>query len=115
MFGFLLASGLRGNPEESSFQGRKGNQCMTRKFSMWLLVALLVAVVSGSARAQSLEDFTVFPDVVPGGFTALGVVVLNQDAPKGGVVVSLSSNNAAATVPDSVTITARRRFAVGPH
>jgi hypothetical protein len=38
--------------------------------------------------------------------SSLGTVTLNEAAPTGGVVISLSSNNAAAVVPASVTVPA---------
>jgi hypothetical protein len=49
-----------------------------------------------------LASLTVSPTSVGGGATATGTVRLTGSAPVGGVVVSLRSNNAAASVPASV-------------
>jgi hypothetical protein len=53
-----------------------------------------------------LGSFTLSQSSVKGGNSVRGDVVLNGEAPSGGVVVTLSSNNAAATVPATVTIPA---------
>lgn len=46
------------------------------------------------------------PSSVAGGKSSTGKVVLDGAAPAGGVVVTLSSNNASATVPSTVTVAA---------
>ncbi len=48
----------------------------------------------------------VSPSAMPGGNNATGTVTLVENAPTGGITVQLSSNNAAATVPSSITIPA---------
>jgi hypothetical protein len=65
----------------------------------------------------SLSSMTLMPTSVVGGplGSSTATVTLNGPAPGGGVIVSLSSDNAAATVPASVTIragTSRAPFAV---
>lgn len=57
-------------------------------------------------QASTLGSITVSPASVLGGTSATGTVQLNQAAPAGGTTVSISSSNAAVTVPSSVTIPA---------
>ena len=52
----------------------------------------------------NIASFTVAPGTVTGGSSATGTVVLGAPASPGGVVVTLSSNNLAATVPASITV-----------
>lgn len=52
----------------------------------------------------SMSGFTVNPTTVVGGTTATGTVSLNGTAAPAGVVVSISSNSASATVPATFTI-----------
>ena len=54
----------------------------------------------------ALSSLSISPAMVAGGTTATGTISLSRAAPAGGAVVSLSSNNAAATVPGSVTVAA---------
>lgn len=54
----------------------------------------------------ALAALTVHPSEISDGQSATGVVELNSPAGTGGVVVSLSADNSAATVPTSVTIPA---------
>jgi hypothetical protein len=54
----------------------------------------------------ALSSLSVNPASVTGGTAATGTVTLSGAAPSGGVSVSLSSNNASATVPASVTVAA---------
>jgi len=49
---------------------------------------------------------TLNPTSVTGGTSSTGTVTLGSAAPTGGLAVTLSSNNAAATVPASVTVAA---------
>ncbi len=57
--------------------------------------------------AAALSSVTLTPGVVIGGTSSTGTVTLNGRAPAGGVVVTLSSSNAAAAqVPASVTVAA---------
>ena len=63
------------------------------------------AVMIGSASPAVLKSLTINPTSVVGGNNSTGTVTINSPAPAGGVVVSLSSNNAAGSVPASVTIT----------
>ena len=53
-----------------------------------------------------LSSLSVAPGNITTGSTATGTVSLNQPAPSGGAVVALSSSNAAAGVPASVTVPA---------
>jgi hypothetical protein len=54
----------------------------------------------------SLSSVSVNPSSVTSGTSVTGTVTLSGAAPTGGVPVSLSSNNAAASVPASVTVPA---------
>ena len=62
--------------------------------------------VSGSFKAVpiTLGPITFNPSPIVRGQTSAGIVRLEKPAPAGGVVVSLSSNNPALTVPASVTV-----------
>jgi uncharacterized protein (TIGR03790 family) len=53
-----------------------------------------------------LSGLLVNPTSVTGGATATGTVYLNVIAPAGGIVVGLATNNAAASVPPTVTVPA---------
>ena len=59
-----------------------------------------------STEGVTLTTLSINPTSVTGGTSATGTVTLSGAAPSGGVSVSLSSNNAAATVPGSVTVAA---------
>ena len=52
------------------------------------------------------SGFTVAPNAVPAGTTATGTVTLDGVAPASGLTINLASNNAAATIPTTVTIPA---------
>lgn len=56
--------------------------------------------------APSLSSVSVAPTGVNGGTLSVGTLTLSGAAPAGGFSVSLSSNNAAASVPASVTVPA---------
>jgi trimeric autotransporter adhesin len=66
-------------------------------------VTVSAALTVNPAGTGSL---TVNPAVVTGGTSSTGTVTLSGPAPAGGGVVALSSNNAAAGVPTSVTVPA---------
>jgi hypothetical protein len=61
-------------------------------------------VPSGVSTPPVLATLTVSPSSVPGGGSAIGTATLSAAAPAGGAQVALSSNNHAATVPASVTV-----------
>ena len=66
---------------------------------------------SASATASitvlpTLSSLTLSPVNVAGGSSSLGTVTLNGTAPSGGVIVSLSDNSSATSVPASVTVPA---------
>ena len=54
----------------------------------------------------AIVSVTLNPSTVIGGTSSTGTVTLGAPAPAGGVVVPLSSNNAAAIIPNSVTVAA---------
>ena len=57
-----------------------------------------------TVTAPTVVSVTLDPTTVPGGRTSTGTVNIGYAAPAGGVVVSLASSNAAASVPASVTV-----------
>ena len=57
-----------------------------------------------TVTAPTVVSVTLDPTTVPGGRTSTGTVNIGYAAPAGGVVVSLASSNAAATLPASVTV-----------
>ncbi|MBI3474272.1 MAG: SBBP repeat-containing protein [Acidobacteria bacterium] len=61
--------------------------------------------IGASTQAPALNSASVNPTVVTGGATSTGTVTLTAAAPAGGITVTLSSNNAAATVPANVVVT----------
>ncbi len=65
-----------------------------------------VVLTTATTGAPTLSSVTLNPTSVTGGSTSAGTVTLSGAAPTGGATVSLSSNNAAATVPASVTVAA---------
>ena len=58
-----------------------------------------------------LSSLNVAPGNVTTGSTAVGTLILNAAAPAGGALVTLSSNNPAATVPANVLVPAGQTFA----
>ena len=83
--------------------------CVALVASAQSSVRSTMAAVRGAGtlqRALSLESVTVDPAAVLGGESSNGTVTLNQQAPTGGTVVTLTCDNAAATVPASVTVAA---------
>lgn len=71
--------------------------------------------ISGSFNSGTAQDIltvesagpiglSVSPDTVQGGNNSTGTVTIDGPAPTGGVVVSLTSNDSAATVPGTVTV-----------
>jgi uncharacterized repeat protein (TIGR03803 family) len=64
------------------------------------------------ASAVTLSSLTLNPTSVRGGSTSQGTVTLSGQAPSGGAVVTLSSNNiSVATVPTSLTVPAGKTSA----
>ncbi len=59
-----------------------------------------------SVAGPNLESVSLDPGEVLGGASSTGTITLNQQAPTGGTAVTLACDNAAATVPASVTVTA---------
>lgn len=77
------------------------------------VVATLTATGGGQSvtgvltvLAPVLEKLVLAPGSVPGGQPSVGTLTLTLPAPAGGGVVTLSSDNPAATVPATVTIPA---------
>ena len=62
----------------------------------------------------ALQGVTMNPASVTGGATSQGSVTLSSAAPAGGAVVSLSSGNAAVSVPAAVTVAAGASSATFP-
>jgi uncharacterized protein (TIGR03437 family) len=69
------------------------------------LQTLYIAVQSASPTPQ-VQSLTFSASSVAGGGTIQGTVALSTSAPPGGVVIALSSNSSAASVPATVTIPA---------
>ncbi len=76
-------------------------------------VATIGANVNGGAASAQLtvtanltHQLSLNPTTVVGGSNSTGTVTLSAAAPAGGVTISLSSNQAFATVPASVTVNA---------
>ncbi len=80
----------------------------------WLMNAddiLVTDLASGSVPVVALSSLGISPASVPGGSSSTGTVTLNNPAPTGGQVVTLTSSNAAAVVPTSVTVAAGAKTA----
>src|SRR5262245_20837513 len=75
-------------------------------------IAMITATYDGISKQVGLVvntllgSLTFNPSVLIGGADSTGTVTLNSAAPPGGAVVTLTSSNAAATVPVSVTVAA---------
>jgi len=65
-----------------------------------------VVFTTTAATGTALSSVALNPTSVTGGSSSTGTVTLSGAAPAGGAVVTLSSNNAAATAPASVTVAA---------
>jgi Domain of unknown function (DUF4082)/Bacterial Ig-like domain/Bacterial Ig domain len=65
-----------------------------------------VTGVNFTSVGVALSSVTLNPSTLTGGSGSTGTVTLNGPAPTGGALVTLSSGNAAATVPASVTVAA---------
>lgn len=84
------------------------------------LTASVTATANGMGRAGSLsvlpamKSVSVSPTSVMGGKPATGTVTLNGPAPAGGIVVTLSTTNGAATIPSSVTVPGGSTMATFP-
>ncbi len=65
---------------------------------------VFVGLVNQFLGLQNPTSLTIAPTAVIGGVSATGTVNLNSPATGSGVIVALSSNNGAATVPSSVTV-----------
>ena len=66
---------------------------------------------SATNNSPALQSVSVNPTTVTGGQGSTGTVTLTSAAPSGGISVGLSSNNAAAQVPSSVTVLANNTSA----
>jgi len=64
-----------------------------------------------SAAPFTPAGLSLYPATVTGGSSSLGTVTLSSYAPPAGVVVTLQSDNPAATVPASVTVPGGQRSA----
>ena len=67
-----------------------------------------------SAAPFTPAGLSLYPATVTGGSSSLGTVTLSSYAPPGGVVVTLSSDTPAVTVPASVTVPGGQRSATFP-
>ncbi len=65
-----------------------------------------LTVTPAAPPPGSLQSIALNPSSVAGGGTSQGTATLTSAAPAGGTVVTLSSGNAAASVPGSITIPA---------
>jgi hypothetical protein len=65
-------------------------------------------VTNTTSTVHQIAPWSVFvnPNPVAGGVSSTGQVSLNAPAPPGGVVVALSTDNAVATIPPSVSVAA---------
>jgi probable HAF family extracellular repeat protein len=76
-------------------------------YAFWIFTNWMYPVLWTVSQEQAPPfSLTVAPAAVTGGSAATGTVVLAAAAPDGGAIVALDSDNAAATVPASVTVDA---------
>lgn len=78
-------------------------------FSRFFVIVAMTLLVSAFAAGQQITSITFSTNPVLGGAKTVGTVVLSAVAPTGGLTVTLSSGNAAAIVPASVTVAAGKR------
>ena len=70
-------------------------------------LAILSVALTGKAQSSiELRSISLSPSIVFGGASSTGTATLTKVAPSGGTTVTLASDNAAATVPASVSIPA---------
>jgi hypothetical protein len=73
----------------------------------------VTATLSVNAIATGVQSISLNPTSVVGGVaSAIGTVTLNGSAPTGGIVVTLSSDNPAATVPATILIPADATYGI---
>jgi hypothetical protein len=79
------------------------------------LLALLILLPSGAPPVTAASMSVTFsPAQVPGGSSSTGKLTISEEAPDGGLTVSLSSNTPAAIVPQRVVIPAGSTEAMFP-
>ena len=88
-----------------------GTVAITTTPTATLQLATLTATARNDSRTANLtiapptvSNLSASPGSVNSGQQSTGTVTINGQAPSGGMLVSLSSNNAALTVPASVTV-----------
>jgi hypothetical protein len=81
-------------------------QAVTESTDVTITATLDGESVETTLTLEPLEitDFELERDTVMGGGTVKAIIALNGDAPEGGIVVSLASDDASVTVPDTVAI-----------
>ena len=83
-----------------------GDKAAPSSMRYLILALLFLGIGAVQSFGQTLTSIVVAPTTVVGGTGSTGTVTLSTVAPAGGTVVSLISNNGAATVPASVTVAA---------
>ncbi|MGH6693320.1 MAG: hypothetical protein ACREF4_21840, partial [Gammaproteobacteria bacterium] len=72
-----------------------------------VVLAVLMFLLHGAHPVKAATmSITFNPATVPGGSSATGSVTISEQAPEGGLTVSLSSNTPAAAVPQRIVIPA---------
>ena len=78
---------------------------VTRDSPLYISAIFGTTTLTNTLVPQALlGSLTVSPPTMIGGTSATGFVFLNAGAPAGGIVVTLSSNNGAASVPSTVSV-----------
>lgn len=97
---------MPGNTAWTQFQVQAGQ--VTAPEPVTLTASLNSSSASGQFTLQpsSLKSLTISPSTISGGAQPLGIVLLNGQAPAGGVAVTLTSNSPSVTPPASVLVEA---------
>lgn len=89
----------------SNFRALRRNAAPIKTLAIAALSLLTLAATAVPSFGQTIASVSVKPTSVVGGIGATGTVTLSAKAPSAGYIVSLSSNQTAASVPSSVTVT----------
>lgn len=82
------------------------NYTWIRRLLSTATLTVLALSLSAASQAQSIKKFKLSPSTVTGGSNAEGWALLDSKAPTGGAQLTLSSDQAFAQVPQTVTVPA---------
>jgi hypothetical protein len=96
---------MPGNSAFTQFQMQAGQVTTSTPVTLRATLNGGSASITFNVLPTSLKSLSIGPTSMTGGVPASGVVMLNGQAPPGGAVVTLSSDNPAVSPPSQVTVT----------